>query len=335
MAHLVESMAFNIQGGLPWHIKETKDRSKGHDGLMNSEQILELAGLNFSTIKVPAYARLPEELSGLIGIDYRVIPEKYAVIRDTDGLVLGDVGKVYEPWQTTQMAQDMVDLMQEGIIFETGGLLTNGVVWLLAKVPLTIRITEDNSEVIEPFFLLMNDFSGRMRYNGRSIFTRVVCNNTLQMALGETSKFYFNIKHTKAMESRISEAKKAIGFINLSIENVQKVSKLLIEKSFSESEMEILVKSLLPAEEDKVSTRTDNQRTELLEVYRSGGANGNLNNFNGTAWKAYNAVAEFLDHSIEARGKNDNIRTTNKFMSTLEGTIGKKKEFALEYLMKV
>ena len=62
---------------------------------------------------------------------------------------------------------------------------------------------------------------------------------------------------------------------------------------YTEMQMNGLVERLFPMERDELSTRTQNHRQKVLELFEYGKGHEQIR---GTAWAALNAVAEFADH---------------------------------------
>ncbi len=99
--------------------------------------------------------------------------------------VLGVVHREFHPLQNREGVRIFDTLLGHGkAIYHTGGYLGNGeVIWLLARLPEEIRVRED--DIVEPYVLLTNSHDGSVAIDFRLTTVRVVCQNTLSLALAK------------------------------------------------------------------------------------------------------------------------------------------------------
>ena len=132
-------------------------------------------------VKQPLYVKT--------GQNYRKAEDKYMMMRADQlekGPEFGIVSSDYTPLQNLEAFNFFDDIVGQGAaIFHTAGALGKGErVWILAKLPDSIRIIGD--DVCDKYLLLSNSHDGRssVQMKFTPIFA-VVCQNTLTMALNQ------------------------------------------------------------------------------------------------------------------------------------------------------
>ena len=184
MAHEVETMFYTRQR--PWHGLGTYITEAPC-----SEDALRLAGLDWGVEQHSIYT-CGEKVDG-----YK------ANVRSTDGKVLGIVTNRYQVVQNKDAFAFTDALLGEGVTYETAGSLMEGrKVWMLARMPREYMIAGDR---ISPYLVFTNshDGSGSVRVAITPI--RVVCNNTLNLALN-TAKRSWSMIHTGNVQEKLDEA---------------------------------------------------------------------------------------------------------------------------------
>ena len=294
MAHEVESMVSVRE--VPWH-----KLGVVVPNALTSEEALRLGGLDWKVRKEPIYAR--------IGADFHLVEGRSAIVRSSDNAILGDVGSRYTPIQNAQ-ALDFFDSVvgSKEAMYETAGSLRGGrKVFITAKLPGTIRVTREDGDVVEKYLLLATSHDGSGA--NRMLFTptRVVCANTLAAALRGSAGEGVSIRHTTNATAKIEAAQVALGIAVKFYDQLGESLKALAAHRFSDGDMKEFAAELLPGsvkEKDgkkvlEVSTRTENNRMKLLELFSSGV--GQVGEVRGTAWAAYNAATEYIDHTRSTR----------------------------------
>ena len=158
-----------------------------------SEKALWLAGLDWKVLQKDIFTEGRVRVPG-----YR------ANVRDTDGQVLGVVTDRYKVIQNEEAFAFTDALLGKGVRYETAGSLQDGrKVWLLARLPSEYIIS---GEQISPYLVFSNthDGSGAVRVAVTPV--RVVCNNTLNLAL-QTAKRSWSMIHTGDIKGKLQEAK--------------------------------------------------------------------------------------------------------------------------------
>ena len=172
MAHNIGQMFYF--GERPWHRLGAELKSPA-----TLDEALAAGGLDWEVDKVPIVP---------LGEPLTTISQRVAVVRTdrkagTPGRVVGIVHPGFEPLQNRQGALMFDALMGQGkAVYHTGGYLKNGeVIWLLAKLPDDIRVRGE--DVLETYLLFTNSHDGSVAIDIRLTTVRVVCQNTLSLAL--------------------------------------------------------------------------------------------------------------------------------------------------------
>lgn len=288
MTAAVETMAYGR--GIPWHGLGTKTET----ALTTAEEMLVASGLDWEVVKTPILTRWD-------GNDV-LVPNSWANVRQSDGSVLGVVGDVYQNVQNRQAFAFADNLVDSGAAkYETAGSLFGGRrVFLSMELPEGISVPGDEGEV-KPYILLTNSFDGSSNLIGAVVMVRVVCANTLTMALAG-AKRTFKIRHSGSIDGKIAAAREALGITFRYVDVFSEIAGKLALAKVTEKQIDKILEEAFPIPE----TQKDPDRIELSdfykvrEVYRTA---SNLDPIRGTAWAVVQAAGEYLDHTIDYHGR--------------------------------
>ena len=136
-----------------------------------------------------------------------MIPGYRANVRSTDDAVLGVVSDRYRIVQNEEAFQFTDDLLGEGVTYETAGSLQGGKkVWMLARLPRKYLIAGDQ---VEPYLVIFNSHDGSSGVKVAMTPIRVVCQNTLNLALN-TAKRSWTARHTENVLLRVQDARETL-----------------------------------------------------------------------------------------------------------------------------
>lgn len=292
MSAEVESM-FSVRE-VPWHGLGTII-----DEAVSSAQALELAGLNWTVRQEPVVYKGQD--SG-----YRMN------IRSTDDKVLGVVGGRYKPVQNADAFAFTDELIGGGdVVYETAGSLSTGRrVWMLAKMPDT-RILDD---VVEPYLCLTNSHDGFGSLKVCMTPIRVVCQNTLNLALQKASRTW-NVRHTGNIEGKMKEAQHTLGLASKYMEALAEEAELLYDIKIAPKDFKELTSALFPIT-DEMSRRKEEAQYLLQCQLKEAWEMDDLGNIKGTGWGFMNAISDMATHRPPAR-KTENYRENN-FMYVID-----------------
>jgi hypothetical protein len=149
----------------------------------------------------------------------------------------------------------------------------------------------------QPFLCLSNAHDGSAPLQVFLTGIRVVCNNTLQMALN-TAKRKMSIRHIGAMEERKEAAALTIGMASKYFHNLEVFASELAGKKVN---MTKVLNTLFPASREMSSrqVKANNEVKELIKtIFKQ---KDDLQNFKGSAWGAYQAIADYRSNAEPKR----------------------------------
>ena len=296
MAANVESMFYVRE--TPWHGLGIKVNEAPA-----SKEALIVAGLDWSVLQEPIYTETEELIAG-----YK------ANVRDSDRQVLGVVTDRYKVIQNTEAFAFTDSLLGEGVRYETAGSLLGGrKVWLLAHMPHEYIIS---GERISPYLLFSNahDGSGAVRIALTPV--RVVCNNTLNLALS-TAKRSWSMMHTGDIKGKIKEAEDTLFRAESYMDELGKEFENLRTKKLTDKKVMEYIEILLPIEDGSTPQQVRNMKRLREDMKIRYFDAPDLQHVGKNAYRFVNAVSDFATHAQPLR-KTANYKE-NLFSRTVEG----------------
>ena len=296
MAADVESMFYTREK--PWHGLGVRIQEAP-----TSEKALWLAGLDWQVLQKDIYTE------GRIQV-----PGYKANVRDSDGQVLGVVTDRYRVVQNREAFAFTDALLGKGVRYETAGSLQKGKkVWMLARLPKEYIIT---GERISPYLVFSNthDGSGAVRVAVTPI--RVVCNNTLNLALN-TAKRSWSMIHTGDIREKIQEAADTLFRAEEYMDKLGREIEELRNIDLTDQQVKEYIEILLPLEKEPTPAQSRNTlrlRRDMEQRYYDA---PDLQKVGSNAYRFVNAVSDFATHSSPLR-RTANY-SENLFSRTVDG----------------
>lgn len=268
-----------------------------------SSDALRLAGLDWNVVQEPMYTDGHELVRG-----YK------ANIRSSDRKILGVVSDRYKVVQNTEAFSFTDELLGRGVQYETAGSLQGGKkVWLLAKLPKEYIMV---GERISPYLVFSNTHDGSGSVKVAVTPVRVVCNNTLNLAL-DTAKRSFSMIHTGNIHDKIQEAKDTLFMAEKYMDSLGIEFEQLRRQKVTDAQVKEYIEMLLPMEKDSTPVQSRNiikLRKDMEQRYYDA---PDLQKVGNNAYRFINAVSDFATHSKPLR-KTANYHE-NMFARTIEG----------------
>lgn len=275
---------------VPWHGLGTVVEKE-----LTAAEALVAAELDWRVTKVPMFTGnggMTEPEPGKKQFRaYDEVSGYYAIQRSTDRTVLGVVGGPYHPLQNTEAFEFMDALVDSGEAhYETAGSLRGGKwVFLTMKLPRGIKI--GGEDPVDLYLALFNSHDGSRAITGMVTPVRVVCTNTLNLAIAG-AKRKWTVRHLSTMDGKLMEARRQLDLTFEYANQFEGQMNELAQQSFSDSEFENLVSQL----------GTPAPVTEgLLEAWVSG------EHGKASRWDALNAVGEYYDWLRSPRTANSRL----------------------------
>ena len=228
--------------------------------------------------------------------------------------VLGVVGERYVPLQNEDLF-DFGDLMLDnGGRWETAGSIKNGriVFGSLALERETILDPNGVSDKVNTYLLINTSHDGSIAIQASITPVRVVCANTLNLALGQRGrngsvKQSFKIRHTATASGKVQQAREALGLANAYMDKFDEMAKAMIEKEISKAKFDEIIELAYPKPETDSKGSLKKWETKIdtiQQIYQS----ATTNMIAGTSWGAFNALTERLDwHRAGRKGNTESI----------------------------
>lgn len=255
---------------------------------------------------------------------YEPITEFVVNVRSDDGGMLGVVSSTYEPVDNSEL-YDIAEAIESGdpgaVKYETGGSLKGGAkVWLLLALAEPIKIIGDpNGETI-PYYALQNSHDGSGAFRGQALATRIVCDNTSQLADMEahTRGTEFMFRHTKNVKDRIEQAQQALEGWRVGLREWQLFNQHLIAQEVSEEGTQFFIEKFIPAPPPHLAS--DRVMTNVLEAQTTW--NDILNgptcaDISHTAYGLVQASVEYAQHYRKARSEESRFKRAYLDRSTI------------------
>jgi phage/plasmid-like protein (TIGR03299 family) len=309
MAHLLESVngetAFASLREPAWHGLGTVFEEE-----ISTAEMLKKAKLNSWNVRL-------EDVEIPTGMDS---DKNYSfVVRDnpfTKGNkdVLGVVGERYVPLQNEELFDFADNILDNGGRWETAGSIKGGriVFGSLALERETVLDPNGVSDKINTYLLVNTSHDGSIAIQASITPVRVVCANTLNLALGQRGrngsvKQSFKIRHTQTASGKVQVAREALGLANAYIDEFSLMANKMIETEVSKAKFDEIVLALYPQpkENAKGANKKWENKIDLINDIYVGDYN---NTITGTAWGVANALTERLDwYRTGRKGKTESI----------------------------
>lgn len=306
MSHNVETMAWS--GQVPWHGLGVRVEAN-----ITCADMLKRAGLNWSVSKRKLFHGLHEH-------DHTTeVPDRFALVRDSDEATLDIVGKRYVPVQNADSMGFFADFVRAGgMELHTAGSLCGGqYVWVLAKIKQQLKIMR--TDELESYLLLMSPHKLGLPLVVQHTAVRVVCWNTLNAALGSSLKG--NAKHTFRMphvhkfdETMQAKAKTALGYATEQFKQFGEAATLLAKTPITAEAQTEYFKRVFRLDVESLKERGREDEAEKasrvikqLELAAAASPGADLKSAEGTVWGAFNAVTFQVDH-MAGRSRDKTVR---------------------------
>jgi phage/plasmid-like protein (TIGR03299 family) len=282
-----------------------------------SAQAIKLANLDYNVIKQPLYTINNEGST-------KAINNFFATVRQDTGEPLGVVGRKYEIIQNIDAFSFFDSIIGgDGILYETAGALGAGEkIFITAKLPNYIKV--GRNDLIEQYIFLTNAHDGSAPITAAFTPIRIVCNNTLNMALRNMANSV-TIRHTADAKARLDQAHKIMGISNNLAGELSTIFNRWAKIRITDPELLRLIKlAMSPNKEVFEAVATGNTNAEFSkqfeevcsQVYEYANTceTQQMQTTAGTLFGAYNAITGYYQNVKEYKSAD------NKFNSIMYGT---------------
>ncbi len=273
----------------------------------NTNEMLVAANLNNWNVRLEDMP-IPSHLTSDKQYQY-VVRTNPTTNTQTD--VLGVVGERYHVLQNEDLFSFGDNILDGGGRWETAGSLRGGrvVFGSLALERETVLDPNGVADVVKTYLLINTSHDGSIAIQASITPVRVVCANTLNVALNRTKKKdgvkqSFKIRHTQTANGKVQVARETLGLANAYMNEFDKMAHAMIAKEISAKDFNDIILAAYPKPEkdNKGSFKKWENKVDMINDIYTGEYNGMIS---GNAWGAFNALTERLDWYRSARGGNN------------------------------
>lgn len=282
----------------PWHgLGTCVENAPG------SQEALKVAGLDWKVVQKPIFTEEGQLVGGF-----------KANIRDRDNQILGVVTDRYKVVQNEEAFAFTDQLLGEGITYETAGSLQGGRrTWMLAKLPQRYIISGDE---ITPYLVFMNSHDGTGAIKAAMTPIRVVCQNTLNLALSNAKRSW-SANHVGNINGKLDDARYTLLYADKYMAELGRSIDRLNQIRLSDQKVYEYINALFPLADNA----TEQQKKNLLRMKEDVKARyfeaPDLKHIGKNGYRFVNAVSDFATHSKPLRERS--TYRENLFSRTIEG----------------
>ncbi len=275
------------------------------DEAVDSSEALRLGGLDWNVRVRP----ISVDHHG----DHDPIPSHRAVVRTDTQQVLGVVSHRYTPIQNVEAFEWLDSVTGSKLAaYETAGSIRGGkLVWMMLRLPEELRVA-GTDDVTRPYLLACNSHDGTRALRVLRTGVRVVCNNTLTMALG--SGVGISLRHTGRTTQRLEDARRVLGIASRGFRHMNEEMNAMACVQLGTRGLDEYLKRVWPddptAESNEGAVKVRNRMAEIFddEPQRMPGVRGSV-------WAAWNAVSQYTDWERRHWGGSRERRDENRLRS--------------------
>ena len=265
--------------------------------------------------------------------EFRQIDGQLANVREDNGFFLGMVSEAYQVIQNVDAFAFLDSLIAEHqMTYESAFSLNGGKrVILLARLPKSDVIVPGDATLRYCLLSLHHDGGGAIKFGPCA--TRVVCANTYAVALGEGTIGDLSasgglsketaIRHLGDVSAKLDVARKMLFEANQSLQAHAEASRQLAAHRMTADEWDAFLDIMCPQLDsrdpdwtEKRAERIDTTRKAIIAAYHN--ERQMLPGIEQTAWSAFNAVTEHIDH-LPRRGATRERKSEARFNVCLYG----------------
>lgn len=297
--HLVQTMAY--AGETPWH---------GLGNRLARKQPIEVwarqAGMDWQIEETPVCFMSGQ--AGTLGAIHS-FPEQKVLYRSDTKAALSVVSNRYQVVQPAEILEFYRDLTEAGgFELETAGVMKDGKkLWALAKTGQQTVLK--GGDTVNGYLLLATACDGTLATTAQFTSVRVVCNNTLAIALADGTGA---VKVPHRTQFNPQAVKQQLGIAVSSWDSFMVRMRALSERKVRPTLAHDFFRRLLDMPSlatAPANTAQPNDRAlrAIQALYDGKGMGADLPSASNTAWGLVNAVTQYADHERRARSADHRL----------------------------
>ncbi|MDI1238651.1 MAG: DUF932 domain-containing protein [Polaromonas sp.] len=294
MSHEINTMAYVAE--TPWH---------GLGSKLPPGQSIEAwqaaAGMSWSIKETPVMYSVGAESE----LHFRTSMENKVLFRSDTHAPLSVVSNRYKPVQPREVLEFFRSLVSAGgFELETAGALKGGKkLWALAKT--NQQTVLKGNDTVKAYLLLATSCDGTLCTQAFFTSVRVVCNNTLQLALGESAGVV-KVPHSTRFDPKT--VKESLGLGLSAWDQFSRSMKSLANRPVSEVEARAFLETVL-GDEFEDDGKAHRPIQTVYELFSGKGLGADMQSAQNTAWGLLNSLTEYTDHRTKARSQDNRLNS--------------------------
>ena len=263
-------------------------------------EAIEMSELDWEVAMAPLYVRAPATIVGPSGM---LRTPLVATQRQDTGFIMGAHSKRFTPLQNHEVFSFFDSVVKDkGAEYRTAGALKDGgVVFLTAQLPTSLNL---NGDIVDKYIVMLNGHDGSTGFRVVTSPIRPVCENTLYAAAFGGAPIIRG-RHTPSIKDRVKKAQQTIRNADSYFTEFEAQATKLLETPMGSHSFTLFTRDLFSTgmgDYTEISSRAQVPLDETFKLFYQGKGNKGE-----TAWDAYNAVTEYIDHVRPPKGKLDNV----------------------------
>ena len=253
------------------------------------------------------------------GANQMTMDDQHVLFRSDTKSPLGIVSDKYKTVQPGEVLEFFRDLLPAGYTLSTAGCLHGGKkFWALASIGESAVVV--GRDKLQAFLLLTSSADGSTRTTAREVTERVVCSNTLAIAMSGRSPNEVAISHRSTFDAGKVKEKLGLarGHFHTFMLDARKLASTPVTKDAAHDFLgSLLVEGGMVFKEDVTKTKP---YMKIMDLFNGEGLGSTLDGVDGTMWGLLNGVTEYVDHHARAKtaenrmdsawfGRGDNLKS--------------------------
>ena len=296
MAHMIEEHdnMFSV-GETPWHgLGVVLPEAPGVD------DAIRISGLGWQVRELALFANQPPGKGENFVRGKLPIESHKALQREDTGEILTVVGNKYKILQNEEAFDIFRPLVEDGsLALETAGSLQNGrKVWILGRIMVTQEREVRDGDIVKPYVMLSNSHDGTQAVRMGFTPVRVVCNNTLSMAITDGRSQLVRVYHRGGLKTNLEELRNTLNLGAARFEATAEQYAKLAKVQINQTDLTGYIREVLQTE-----VETPRERA-ILDVLMNGKGLGVREADKITWWDAYNSINEWMLYQKGSNAEN-------------------------------
>jgi len=284
------------------------------DHVFTAEEAIEHANLGYEVEKRELFTTSGDVIIGQSQNDNfgrTRVPDMYATVRTDNNVPLGVVGDRYTVLQNKEAFKFFDSIVGEGkAIYETAGVLGKGEkIFITAKLPKQLVVAPN--DVIDQYLFITNSHDGSGSISAAFTTVRIVCANTLAMALANSSH-QVKFRHTMNAQTNLSQAAKMMGIAVKQGEIMENNYQRMVKVNISDEELKKFIQLALKPNIEQISeeefSKRFNNTVEGVLQYAHTDETQLMHTTKGTLFGALNAVTGYYNNVKEYKTHEDKLK---------------------------